>query len=173
MFTVPLYHYTIDNWPENQQKLINIANEQSFRSDNKVGNVDTSYGLQLINDGELQKILQPTLDEFMTESKIQDLVVTDLWFQRYSQQQFHAPHNHGPLGFSSVLYIKYDPTIHKATRFISPFPDTKGNTIDYSPQDEVNEGSWIFWPSFLNHYVVPNKTDEERIILSANMMNKA
>ena len=55
--------------------------------------------------------------------------VDEMWIQKYVEGSFHTPHNHGQLGFSSVLYVKFDANVHTPTRFIAPFPDIRGNIL--------------------------------------------
>ena len=97
-------------------------------------------------------------------------MTADIWFQKYYENQFHSPHNHGAIGYSSVLYINFDKRIHKATRFLPPFNDPDGNHIEFAP--DVDEGSFIFFPSYLYHYTLPNKSDTIRIIMSMNIRKK-
>ena len=69
-----------------------------------------------------------------------------------------------------MLYINFDKKIHKATRFLAPFNNPEGNEIEFVP--DVDEGSFIFFPSYLNHYALPNKSDVLRIIMSMNIRKK-
>lgn len=70
---------------------------------------------------------------------------------------------------SVVCYIKYDSTVHKPTTFISPFLNLEdGNVMEYQPSD-VEEGTFVVFPSALAHYVPTNQSDVERMILAFNM----
>ena len=81
----------------------------------------------------------------------------------------HSVHNHGFGGFSSVLFIKFDPEHHKPTTFVAPFLNNiDGNVLEYIPTD-VEEGTLIVFPTSLQHYVPPNTSDIDRLILSMNI----
>ena len=73
----------------------------------------------------------------------------------------HSVHNHGS-GYSSVLYIEYDPTCHKPTTFVSNL-DKK----IYSPK--VNEGEIIFFNSKYDHFCPQNESIKKRIICAFNL----
>jgi hypothetical protein len=94
--------------------------------------------------------------------------VTSAWFEKLNGNQLHGAHNHGSIGFSCVLYVDFNPELHKPTSFISPYGDVIGGVTQmYSPK-EVISGDIVFFPSFLNHYAPKNSSDEERIIFSCN-----
>jgi hypothetical protein len=95
--------------------------------------------------------------------------INSAWFQQYNKKHTHYVHNHGFGGFSSVLYLKYNPELHHPTFFVAPFfSNIDGNLIEYEP-DEVEEGTLIVFPTSLPHYVPVNTSEESRIILSMNM----
>ena len=108
--------------------------------------------------------------KFTTEVEYSGDMHAEIWFQKYYENQFHTPHTHGTIGYSSVLYINFDKRIHKGTRFLAPFNNPEGNEIEFAP--DVDEGSFIFFPSYLNHYALPNKSDAIRIIMSMNIRKK-
>ena len=116
------------------------------------------------------KILQDDILKFTTEVEYSGDMHAEIWFQKYYENQFHTPHTHGTIGYSSVLYINFDKKIHKGTIFLSPFNHPDGKHIEYAP--DVDEGSFIFFPSYLYHYTLPHKSDTIRIIMSMNIRKK-
>ena len=178
MFNIPLYKYKIDNWQEKKQKLLEICSTIDFKNQDinnrkitsiNSNNVYTDYGSG--NDDiyreDVKKILENELHNFKKDAKLDIMNVGEVWFQQYYKTQFHSPHNHGSCGYSSVTYIKFNKDKHISTIFIAPFTDPKGNIIEYAP--EIDEGNIIFFPSMINHYVLPNKSSDIRIILSFNL----
>ncbi len=166
MFEIKLYHYHTDKI----QPLLDIMGRQKLTNKDTISNVHTDYG-QAEYTPQIVDILRQELEQFGNDVGLQQPYVSDAWFQRYDNDSFHSPHNHGPVGYSSVLYLKYDPSVHGATRFIAPYLDVNGNTLEHSP--DVRQGSIIFFPSMLNHYVLPSKSDVTRIIMSMNIKEKA
>ncbi len=132
--------------------------------------VYTDFGISKINYvGRVVEVLKEDLEKFYSESKIGERVSISCWFQKYVKGCFHSPHNHGPIGYSSVCFIEYDKNEHMPTRFILPFNNIMtGEINEYYPKN-LDEGTIIFFPSFLNHYVLPNKSNKLRIILSMNI----
>ena len=53
---------------------------------------------------------------------------------------------------------------------MAPFDSPEGNDIEFSP--DVDEGSFIFFPSYLKHYALPNKSNKLRIIMSMNIVQR-
>ena len=178
MFNIPLYKYKIDNWQEKKQKLLEICSTIDFKNQDignrkitsiNSDNVYTDYrsGNDNIYREDVKKILENELHNFKKDAKLDIMNVGEVWFQQYYKSQFHSPHNHGACGYSSVTYIKFNKDKHIPTIFIAPFTDPKGDIIEFVP--EIDEGNIIFFPSMINHYVVPNKSSDIRIILSFNV----
>ena len=170
MLTIPFYHYKLNNWREKKEQLLDIVSNLSFKSNDKISDLYTTYGDVNQTSSKAFKILEDDIRKFTTEVKYSGEIGADVWFQKYYENQFHSPHNHGAIGYSSVLYINFDKRIHKATRFLAPFNNPEGNEIEFVP--DVDEGSFIFFPSYLNHYALPNKSDKIRIIMSMNIRKR-
>tara|TARA_B100001057_G_scaffold500537_1_gene616182 strand:- start:1282 stop:1821 length:540 start_codon:yes stop_codon:yes gene_type:complete len=176
MFSIPFYKYKIDNWKEKKQKLLEICSTIDFKNQEietrknisaYADNLYTDYGKNNLYTDDVVDILKSELIKFKDDVKIKNIKINNAWFQQYYKSQFHSPHSHGALGYSSVTYIKFDKKKHQPTIFISPFNDPLGNLIEYAP--EVDEGHIIFFPSMITHYVQPNKSNDIRIILSFNV----
>ena len=168
MLNIPFYHYKVNNWREKKEQLLDFVSTLSFKFKDQIADLYTTYGDQ--TSSIPLKILEDDIIKFTTEIKYSGEMDADVWFQKYYENQFHSPHNHGTIGYSSVLYINFDKRIHKATRFLAPFNNPEGNEIEFVP--DVDEGSFIFFPSYLNHYALPNKSDVLRIIMSMNIRKK-
>ena len=168
MLTIPFYHYKVNNWKEKKEQLLDFASNLSFKYFDHISDLHTTYGDQ--TSSEALKIIDDELIKFTNEVKFSGEMVAEIWFQKYYENQFHSPHNHGAIGYSSVLYINFDKRIHVGTRFLAPFNDPDGNHIEFVP--DVDEGSLIFFPSYLYHYTLPNKSDTIRIIMSMNLRRK-
>lgn len=178
LFNIPFFKYEIDDWKDKKQKLLEICSTIDFKNfdigeKTKVGvNADNLYtdynsGNDNVYRDQVVLILKKELQKFKNESKLSKMRVGNVWFQQYYKSQFHSPHSHGAIGYSSVVYIKFDKNKHQPTIFLSPFNDPTGNLIEYAPK--VDEGQIIFFPSMITHYVLPNRSSDIRIILSFNV----
>lgn len=106
-----------------------------------------------------------------------DLVITNMWTTIYPQEAFVPEHIHNNSFLSGVLYIKAkkncgnlifrDPSyIAKSMLSRSPndFP-----SVHTQYTQEVSEGLMIIFPSWLPHHSQPNRSGEDRIIVSFNI----
>ena len=115
--------------------------------------------------------LKPIMDEMQHDYELDIYNLVAMWHQTTANGQFHGVHNHGPVGITAVLYVDFDPAIHKATTFFAPFHNyINGEVVDYMP--DVEEGDVVFFPSYLPHMQEPNFTGVSRTIVSFNIMGK-
>jgi len=170
MLTIPFYHYKLNDWKKKKEKLLDIISKLSFCNKDKISNLHTTYGNENQSSTKVFNILEDDIRKFTDDVKYSGEIGADIWFQKYYENEFHSPHNHGAIGYSSILYINFNKKLHKGTRFLPPFNNPEGNEIDYAP--DVDEGSFIFFPAYLKHYALPNKSVDVRIIMSMNIRKK-
>ena len=170
MLTVPFYHYKLNNWKVKKEQLLDIVSKLLFKTNDKISDLYTTYGDVNQTSARVFDILEDDIKKFTFEVKYSGEIGADIWFQKYNINQFHSPHNHGAIGYSSILYINFNKKIHKGTRFLAPFNSPEGNEVDFAP--DVDEGSFIFFPAYLKHYALPNKSEDVRIIMSMNIKKK-
>lgn len=172
MFSIPFSHIEVINWEEKKKTLLDMMNDLEF---SLFDMVKTSYNEDPSNNFKLNEKLynifgeelQVFSDQFEFDKK--DFLITGSWFQIEEKGMFHRIHNHGHHGFSCVCYIEYDSECHTPTNFIAPYYDfLSGETVYFSPPN-IKEGSLIIFPSFINHYTIPNPVEKLRKILSFNI----
>ena len=176
MFNIPFYQYKIENWISKKKNLLEICENIKFKNLNDQQRADiqttsdnlyTDYGNNNEYSHHIIKILEDEFIKFSNDAKAYNLSVSDSWFQKYYKSQFHSPHDHGSIGYSSVTYINFNKKVHNPTIFVAPFKNAQGITNEYAP--DVDEGDIIIFPSMITHYVLPSKTEELRTILSVNL----
>ena len=114
------------------------------------------------------EIINPYLNEFLSWSEYKFSGVSGLWCQKYDARDFHIPHTHGPIGYSCVFYARLKES-HKGTLFFSPF----ANHLGINPMLNsilVEEGDLIIFPSNLMHMAPPHDSEDERVIISFNLV---
>jgi len=171
MFSIPFSHIQVRNWKEKKKLLSELSKDSEFIT---IDTVKTSYSH--INTEQLVEKLYDILDEEFTIFSEHcgwdkhSWFLTGAWFQIQDPGMFHQIHNHGHTGFSCVCYLDYDKNSHTPTKFIAPYYNfISGETIYFTPEN-IKEGSLIIFPSFLNHYTVPNsESNKQRKILSFNI----
>jgi len=168
-FAIPFWKGKINDWESKNVKIWEIFNK--FEKNMVEGDQLTDYESNRQYHFLLEAILMDDLIKVKKEFGYADkqFRINSAWFQQYNKKHAHYIHNHGFGGFSSVLYLKYNPEKHSPTFFVAPFmSNIDGNLIEYEP-DGVEEGTLIVFPTSLPHYVPVNTSDEPRIILSMNM----
>ena len=167
-FAIPFFKGKISDWDTKRESILQILDR--FKDNMVEGDQLTDYNsnrqYHFLLEGILMDDLIRVKNDFGIEKQIR---INSAWFQQYNKAHAHSVHNHGFGGFSSVLYLKFDPVHHKPTTFVAPFLNNMdGNVFEYIPTD-VEEGTLIVFPTSLPHYVPPNTSDVDRLILSMNI----
>ena len=174
MFSVPIIHYEIENWEFNKKRILDaLPPECPEHADPQDHGLYTDFFLTAAEgvtempsySKTVIDIIKPYLGDFSGERRIE---FTDMWYQKYYKGVQHSYHNHGHSGWSSVIFVEFDPELHEATQFISPFNNIwNGNLEIFQPP--VKEGDMILFPSTIAHEAPPNRSDTRRTIVSYNL----
>ena len=182
MFLVPIESFHIPDWDKWKPKILSELKggstlatisssgrtsfddmESDFYDNNKRGVLPDYYYV-------VKEALEPILDEFQEDYPI-PLRIINMWYQATANGKMHGVHNHGPIGVSAVMYVDFDPLIHKPTTFYSPFPDyINGEVMEFVP--DAKEGDIVFFPSFVHHCQDPNQSGKQRVVISMNFAGK-
>ena len=179
MFNIPVVKYRCHNWSYKRQAFLDLLNEQTLTmgeesvysdyGDYKTLTAEHSMGLYDTPDylNTVRELLKEEMTWFANDLKADPQIVR-AWFERALYKCHHPVHTHGHGGWSAVLFIEYDPTVHTPTVFIAPFNQfVTGMQLTYMP--EVEEGDLILFPSFLLHYTQLNESHVQRTVASFNM----
>jgi len=109
--------------------------------------------------GVVKDLITPIIKEFLGD---QGFEIVRMWYSRQKKGDGHPHHDHGAIGFASVLYVKFNPEVHSPTEYI--FPNASQAT-----SLPVEEGEFVMFPSRLKHQAPANQSDEERIIVAMNI----
>jgi uncharacterized protein (TIGR02466 family) len=106
---------------------------------------------------------------------IQQIDIPEIWINVNKQNDWNTIHQHGGHTFSGVYYVK-TPKDSGRLAFRDPRPAAICNSflVDKYDNGELRylnmlEGMFILFPSYLEHFVEPNKNKEERISISFNV----
>ena len=179
MFNIPVVKYRCHNWSYKRQAFLDLLNEQTLTmgeesvysdyGDYKTLTAEHSMGLYDTPDylNTVRELLKEEMTWFANDLKADPQIVR-AWFERALYKCHHPVHTHGHGGWSAVLFIEYDPTVHTPTVFIAPFNHfVTGMQLTYMPT--VEEGDLILFPSFLLHYTQLNESHVQRTVASFNM----
>ena len=179
MFNIPVVKYRCHNWSYKRQAFLDLLSEQTLTmgeesvysdyGDYKTLTAEHQMGLYDTPDylNTVRELLKEEMEWFAHDLKAEPQIVR-AWFERALYKCHHPVHTHGHGGWSAVLFIEYDPTVHTPTVFIAPFDHfITGEPLIYSPT--VEEGDIILFPSFIHHYTHPHTSEERRTVLSFNV----
>ena len=169
-FAIPVLKIGVSDWQSKKDKLLSCVDwtdESCFHDHHFTDfwkNTDINSHPYI---KEFCHILHNEISQ-IASSLHRNVNVRELWAQRYIENQSMAPHNHGALGFSAILYAEYDASVHSGTMFYSPFGSFDlGQTEVFEPT--VEEGDIIVFPSMLMHSTMPFNSAKQRTIFSFNL----
>ena len=121
--------------------------------------------------------LNSVLADMGWDIKNQEVKITGMWAIINNKNSSNAMHIHSNNYISAAYYVKapkncgdivfYDPRFAATYRYpkISKTNKLNSNIVSFQPK----EGMLVLFPSYLQHSVNVNKTDEERIVISFNI----
>ena len=124
---------------------------------------------------------KPLVDEIIEFVKhlnlgIKDMGIAQLWANVNRKNDYNTIHQHGQYNLSGTYYVKV-PEDSGAIVFRDPRPGAIGNNFMVNNFDKgefkklnIMEGLLAIWPSYLDHFVEPSNTDEERISISFDII---
>lgn len=114
----------------------------------------------------------PIIDQIINEMILdfkevtnEDIICDEYWGHIHEKNMSTNTHNHGDSYVSSVLYLSV-PNGSGSLVFI-PKIDSR-NDHAYRQIFEPIEGYYYLFPSYIDHYVTRNKSEEKRVSMSFN-----
>jgi hypothetical protein len=170
LFVVPIFKYQCKDWDFKKKKILSKIERKGFqRSLLQTFNSNRSNKDSLFMSCFVETFAEE-LKEFAIELGVNDIRVTDVWTVRYDQDDYQGPHNHRSYSYSGILYAEYDSKVHQPTIFVGPWNDPVTDTTQLSMPQDVQEGTIVFFPSVLLHYVPQNKSHKKRTIISFDLL---
>ena len=168
LFTVYIHKVNITEWKKEGNRILSMVPFNNSIPHTHIDYTDYFDKSAPPYAEDFLKITQPYLDEFLKISQYKFTHVSGLWCQRYKSRDYHVPHDHGTVGYSCVFYARINPEVHKSTLFFSPFAAEAGSRDTSSIA--VEEGDLVIFPSGLLHMAPPHDSDQDRIIISLNLL---
>ena len=107
---------------------------------------------------------------------IKEIIIPQLWVNVNKRGDWNIIHQHGQYDLSGTYYVKV-PKDSGRLVFRDPRPAAIGNKFMINRFDNgefknvnVMEGMLGIWPAYLDHFVEPSNTDEERISISFDII---
>ena len=169
LFEFPSYQYEVVDWEFKKKGLLNrIHNNKFYRNDLQQFDTDRrSAGKSYVR--YFEDFLRPELSEFCQEAQV-TCSMTDAWCVKYQKGDQQHIHNHRSWGFSGILYVKYDSKVHPSTVFVAPWQNPIDDRTLLNSFHNIVEGSLVIVPSFGLHFVKPNQSRKERIVIAFDLL---
>jgi hypothetical protein len=183
--TIPIYSGQVKNHEKHYELLEPYVTDDSFWHETQEwmsltqstmgqeNNINLPWDIIL---GDIEEHVNEYLQIFHPTNRY--AIQTRPWMNRYEKGGWQEQHNHtGPASHFSMAYIIKG---RDQSNFV--FSDTVGNWYDSSWElpavfsnwphrnftPEQPDGTVLIFPSALDHFVMPNQSDEYRITASAN-----
>ena len=111
-----------------------------------------------------------------------EISINDVWANMNPKNGFNMPHDHcGDFNFLSFVYYLQTNLQNNFISFKTEMPSTKFINLPKSKDTELNSddvvvsvepGDLIIFPSWIEHYTLPNPTDDMRISIAGNIQIK-
>lgn len=149
--------------------------------------VHTTFGMKTKPLDRVKDLYQNDIMRFFRQIEMPPVEVDadDIWINVYQKGQWQENHHHhgnDDVYFSAVHFLKYNKEKHPPLIFNSPqnilmAPNELGRHTNLTYWDldhkvDVHEGDLVIFPSYLEHQVNVQESDEERITISFNIKVK-
>ena len=189
LFSVPIFHYKLDNYKAINKELLNYILE--LQKSDKTGNAHSNKGgwhsqnFDIVNQGPPINFLNKIKDylkhiisnEFGWKYVPNKQRIVAMWAIINKKNSFNVMHNHQNCYFSSAYYVKkpknsgditfFDPKEAKTYRFpkIEKYTKYSSEAVTIKPE----EGDLLIFPSYLYHEVGVNLSEDDRVVISFNV----
>ena len=182
-------NYVFTNFLVEDQLDLDLSKLKIFCCNEKksdAGRNISNYGGWQSKNIEIVGELMPMVDaincmlkKICKHSGLNDNVKIDnLWININQKSNFNTPHIHAESLFSGVFYVSApDRCGNIVFKNPNPLHSCFISSKDITNYNDFNAGTWFYepkpnmiliFPSWVEHYVMPNESDEDRISISFN-----
>jgi len=186
-FSTPIWINEINNHEDINKELINYLYQEKERNPEgtKKSNVNgwhsNDFDLKNANlknfINEISKDIGSAIKDMGWDLEAQVVKITGMWAIINAKGAFNEKHHHGNSALSAAYYVKaeqdagnivfFDP--RQANVFHHPISKAV-NSINAQVQSITPKaGTLVLFPSYVEHKVNPNLSDEDRIVISFNV----
>ncbi len=191
LFPTPVWTLQLDNYETVNEKMYNyikgsqIKDQKGITKSNVKGWHSNNFDLKEDEPKDFINFISPSIEKVMEdmnwEKDKQSVKITNMWAIINTGGSKNSRHQHGNSSISGAYYVRapkkcgdivfYDPrpaaVFSYPTSLSSNFLNAQVNGI--SPK----EGGLILFPSYVDHSVNENLSDNERIVISFNITIQA
>lgn len=144
----------LEQFDKAQSEPIASTGEQIARSDWPWSSTPRNW------ETAFKRLLLPVLQELCISTKMDYVTIADMWFQQYTQTDYHGWHVHGGTNFSSAYMVECP--VGMGTEFFDVYTGEIIKTVN------IREGDIVTFPGQLYHRSPPNTSDSRKTIVSWN-----
>ncbi len=186
-FSTPIWINEINNHENINKELTNYLYQEKEKNPEgaKKSNVNGwhSNDFELKNENlknfitEISKNIGSTIKDMGWDLETQVVKITNMWAIINTKDAFNEKHHHGNSALSAAYYVKAEQDAGN----IVFFDPRQANVFHHPASKEVNNinaqvqsitpkaGTLVLFPSYLEHKVNPNLSNEDRIVISFNV----
>jgi len=189
-FPQPVFKYKVNNFKEYNEKLseyiynLNRQDKDGVQRSNRGGWHSNSFKLKDTNSIQNKFAIETTkyvFDAIQTYGWVLEpdkVICTEMWAIINKKDNFNIMHTHPNCNLSAAYYVKAPKDCGKFT-IENPHSISKHNYPASNRKTEFNsklekldieEGDLFIFPAHLPHGVEENKSDEDRIVISFNII---
>jgi uncharacterized protein (TIGR02466 family) len=185
LWPTPYWHTIIEDFRKHETRVTFNEDMEGWVS----GQMSTKKTVIKSNRGGWQSELQKPDDTFNPlvqkinevckniNLDVKETLITQLWVNVNKRGDWNAIHQHGDVAYLSGTYYVKVPKDSGTLVFRDPRPGAISNNFTSQRFDKgefkrinLTDGLLMLWPSYLDHFVEPSQTDEERISISFDVM---
>tara|TARA_Y200000002_G_scaffold383211_1_gene404063 strand:+ start:4581 stop:5183 length:603 start_codon:yes stop_codon:yes gene_type:complete len=187
LFPTPVWTIQLENFRKMNEEMYNfikefqIKDQKGIKKSNNKGWHSKNFNMQEIQIQNFIKNISPSIEKVMTdmnwEKKKQSVKISNMWAIINIGGSTNSKHQHGNSTISGAYYVRapkncgdivfYDPrpapVFYYPTALSSNLLNAQVNSI--TPK----EGALILFPSYVDHSVNENLSNDERIVISFNV----
>ena len=186
-FSTPIWINEINNHEGINKELTNYLyqekekNPEGTKKSNVSGWHSNDFELQNENlknfIAEISKNIGSAIKDMDWDLETQLVKITNMWAIINSKDAFNEKHHHGNSALSAAYYVKAEQDAGN----IVFFDPRQANVFHHPASKEINNinaqvqsitpkaGTLVLFPSYLEHKVNPNLSNEDRIVISFNV----
>ena len=187
LFPTPIWTIQLENYENINEEMFNFIKEsqrkdkEGIKRSNNKGWHSKDFDMKEAEPKKFINSISPSIEKVMTdmnwEKENQSIKISNMWTIINTGGSTNSRHQHGNSTISAAYYVKapkncgdivfYDP--RPAPVFCYPTP--KGSNLLNAQINSITpkEGALILFPSYIDHSVNENLSNEERIVISFNV----
>ena len=187
LFPTPVWTIQLENFNEVNKEMYNfikgsqIKDQKGIKKSNNKGWHSKDFNMKEIEPQNFIKNISPSIEKVITDmnwdKENQSIKISNMWAIINTGGSTNSKHQHGNSTLSGAYYVRapencgdivfYDP--RPAPVFY--YPETVSSNLLNAHINSITpkEGALILFPSYLDHSVNENISNQERIVISFNI----